>query len=186
MRYEKELVSKGKHLAFLLRHDKDAFDAGKIDANGWREVRELVCEHGYTQQMLDDIVETNNKRRYEYSADKRRIRARQGHSIPVDVGLTEATPPDVLYHGTSKKTYYDHIVREGLKPMSRLHVHLSVDHDTALTVGARHGGTENVIVLLIDTKAMAEAGYKFYLSNNGVWLTGYVPADYIKTEYEAG
>ena len=81
MSYEKDLVNKGKHLAFLLRHDKDAFNAGLIDNNGWRDVKELCREHGYTTKMLDDIVETNNKKRYEFSDDKHKIRARQGHSI---------------------------------------------------------------------------------------------------------
>lgn len=185
MSYEKDLISKGKHLAFLLRHDKDAFDAGLIDKNGWRDVKELCHEHGYTQKMLDDIVETNNKKRYEFSDDKRKIRARQGHSIPVDVELTEMTPPDVLYHGTSSKTYYEHIIKEGLKPMSRLHVHLSQDVETAKTVGARHGGSQQVIVLRIDTKVMAENGIKFYKSNNNVWLTERVPVDFIDVEYEA-
>lgn len=179
MSYEKDLINKGKHLAYLLRHDKEAFEAGLIDANGWREVKELIHNHGYGQKMLDDIVETNNKNRYEYSFDKRKIRARQGHSIPVDVELTEMTPPDYLYHGTTRKSYYEHIIKDGLKPMSRLHVHLSKDIETAKIVGARHGGKENVIVLRVDAKAMTEDDFKFYLSNNGVWLTERVPVDYL-------
>lgn len=185
MSYEKDLVNKGKHLAFLLRHDKDAFNAGLIDNNGWRDVKELCREHGYTAKMLDDIVETNNKKRYEFSNDKRKIRARQGHSITVDVELTEAIPPKMLYHGTSIKTYYDHIIKEGLKPMSRLHVHLSSDIETAKTVGARHGGSQNVVVLRVDTKAMSEDGFKFYQSNNGVWLTEHVPVDYLYMQFES-
>ena len=184
MGYEKDLINKGKHLAFLLRHDKEAFENGLIDGHGWRSVSELCHDHGYTTKMLDDIVETNNKKRYEYSSDKKKIRARQGHSIPVDVELTEMTPPDVLYHGTSSSSYYSHIIKEGLKPMSRLHVHLSGDSETAKIVGARHGGLENVIVLRIDTKAMKEDGFKFYQSNNGVWLTDSVPEKYISIEYE--
>ena len=185
MSYERDLISKGKHLAFLLRHDKDAFDAGLIDNNGWRDVKELCREHGYTTKMLDDIVETNNKKRYEFSSDKRKIRARQGHSIPVDVELTEAIPPKMLYHGTSIKTYYEHIIKEGLKPMSRLHVHLSSDIETAKTVGARHGGSQNVVVLRVDTKAMSENSFKFYQSNNGVWLTERVPVDYLYMQFES-
>lgn len=181
MSYEKELISKGKHLAFLLRHDNDAFDAGLIDKNGWRNVSELIKEHGYTKKMLDDIVDTNNKKRYEFSDDKQRIRARQGHSIPVDVELHEMTPPDVLYHGTSQKTYWDFIARTGIKPMSRLHVHLSKDRETAETVGKRHG--KDVYIITIDAKQMHADGAKFYLSNNGVWLTDFVsPTYFISSE----
>jgi putative RNA 2'-phosphotransferase len=90
-----KVIEKGKELAFLLRHDADSFEKGLIDKNGWRQVSELVKHHGYTKALLDEIVETNNKQRYEYSPDKRRIRARQGHSIHVDVELKEATPPDI-------------------------------------------------------------------------------------------
>ena len=177
---EKEIISKGKHLAFLLRHDKDAFESGLIDAHGWREVSELIREHGYTQKMLDEIVETNNKQRYEYSKDCKKIRARQGHSIPVDVELTEAIPPDVLYHGTSHDAYWNHIVREGLKPMKRLHVHLSEDVDTAYNVGSRYSERGNGLVILkINTMLMSSFGKKFYRSNNGVWLTDFVSPEFI-------
>lgn len=175
MNYEKELVRKGKHLAFLLRHDKEAFDAGLIDKNGWRSVKELESL-GYTKKMLDDITATNNKQRYEFSDDKRMIRARQGHSIPVDVGLTEAMPPDVLFHGTSSDMYWSHIKKEGILPMTRLYVHLSVDNETAINVGRRH--SENFHIISIDAKRMYEDGCKFYVSNNGVWMTEKVEPQY--------
>ena len=177
MSYEKQLINKGKELAFLLRHDMDAYNEGLINSEGWRQVYELIKEHGYTHQMLDDIVETNNKKRYEYSFDKKRIRARQGHSIPVDVGLEEKEPPTVLYHGTSRRAYYNSIVKEGLKSMTRQYVHLSIDEETATNVGSRHD-TEPVI-LIIDSAKMFADGIKFYLSANGVWMTKEVLANYI-------
>ena len=172
---EKQLVKRGKELSFLLRHDKESFDAGLIDRNGWRSVSELCKSYGFAALLIETIVDTNNKKRYEFSSDKRKIRARQGHSIPVDVELTETMPPDILYHGTSKKAYFGSIVKEGLKPMTRLHVHLSPDRETAIKVGSRHG---EPYVILIDAKKMSEDGYKFYLSNNGVWLTSDVSAKY--------
>lgn len=177
MSYEKQLINKGKELAFLLRHDMDAYNAGLINSEGWRQVSELIKEHGYTHQMLDDIVETNNKKRYEYSFDKKRIRARQGHSIPVDVGLEEKEPPAVLYHGTSRRAYYNSIIKEGLKPMSRQYVHLSIDEETATNVGSRHDAEP--VILIIDSAKMFADGIKFYLSANGVWMTKEVPANYI-------
>lgn len=92
MHNENYIIRKGKRLAFLLRHDKEAFEQGKIDDHGWRMVEELA-RLGFTRELLDVIVATNNKQRYEYSPDGKKIRARQGHSINVDVELTETTPP---------------------------------------------------------------------------------------------
>lgn len=163
--------AKSIELAFLLRHDKSY----SFDKHGWREVEDLIKNHGYTISMLDDIVENNNKKRYEYSPDKKFIRARQGHSVQVDVELDEKIPPKILYHGTSESTV-PNIMKEGIKKQSRLYVHLSTDKDTAVNVGSRHG---KVHVLGIDSKRMSEDGVKFYLSRNNVWLTDYVDPKYL-------
>lgn len=165
----------GKQLSFLLRHDSEAFSNGLIDKHGWRKVSELVKDHNYTKDLLDDIVKTNNKQRYEYNEDETLIRARQGHSIKVDVNLSEITPPDILYHGTATR-FLDSILEKGIVKGNRLHVHLSKDEETATTVGARHG---KPYVLKIDAKKMYEDGIKFYLSNNNVWLTDFVDVKYI-------
>ena len=132
-----DITRKGKHLAFLLRHDKEAFEDGRINEHGWRQVSELA-KLGYSRSILDEIVATNNKQRFEYSPDKRKIRARQGHSIPVDVELKEATPPDILYHGTATK-FLESIYKNGILPGTRLYVHLSPDEETAINVGSKHG-----------------------------------------------
>ena len=166
-----DIIRKGKGLAFLLRHDKDY----QFDEHGWREVSDLIANHGYTMELLDEIVETNNKKRYEYSEDKSKIRARQGHSVNVDVELKEVIPPDLLYHGTAETTL-SAIMKEGIIKGSRLHVHLSQTEETALNVGKRHG---KPVVIRINTGQMNQDGIKFYLSNNGVWLTEYVSPKYI-------
>ena len=168
-----DIVQKGKHLAYLLRHDKEAFGQGKIDEHGWRLVDELVGL-GYTREELDEIVATNNKQRYEYSSDGTKIRARQGHSIAVDVEFKEATPPDVLYHGTATR-FLESIYKEGLLAGGRLYVHLSTDEATAINVGSRHG---KAFVIKIDCRQMLADGCKFYLSNNGIWLTERVLTKY--------
>ena len=169
-----------QHLAFLLRHDKNAFDAGLIDSNGWRNVSELVKEHGYTKQILEEIIDTNDKKRYEFNLDKSKIRARQGHSIPVDVDLKETVPPPVLYHGTATR-FLDSIYEKGIVSGSRLYVHLSSNEETAKKVGMRHGIP---YILKVDTEKMHEDGYKFYISNNMVWLTEKVPTKYILNIYD--
>lgn len=166
------LVKKGKHLSFLLRHDTEY----QFDKHGYREVKDLTKNHGYTKAELIEIVETNDKQRYEFNNDKTKIRARQGHSINVDVELKETTPPDVLYHGTATR-FLDSIMKTGINKMSRNYVQLSSDIDTATTVGSRHG---TPIILKVDSKKMGDDGIKFYLSNNNVWLTEYVDTKYIE------
>ena len=98
-----------------------------------------LAKLGYSQEILDEIVSTtNNKQRYEYSEDRTMIRARQGHSINVNVELSEATPLDVLYHGIATR-FLESIYSNGLVAGNRLYVHLSPDEATAINVGARHG-----------------------------------------------
>ena len=167
----KNLVSRGKRLAFLLRHDKNY----PFDEHGWREISDLITNHGYTMDELKEIVETNNKQRYEFSEDMTRIRARQGHSVHVDVELEEKLPPDVLYHGTGEQALAS-IQEQGINKGNRLYVHLSETNETAVNVGTRHG---KPVVLVIDAKRMAEDGHKFFLSRNGVWLTDFVDVKYL-------
>ena len=168
----------GRYLSFVLRHKPEA--AGiTLDGHGWARVDELIAgvsrTHPLTMELLEEIVATDNKQRYSFNEDKTLIRANQGHSIPVDVELKEAVPPAVLYHGTGEK-YVMSIDRLGLIPKSRLYVHLSADYDTAVTVGARHG---TAFVYDVDTVNMIADGYKFLISENGVWLTESVPVKYL-------
>lgn len=174
MTHQEELTSKGKYLSFILRHSMEDFNAGLIDESGYMSISELI-KKGFTEELIDEIVNTNNKARYEYNEDHTRLRARQGHSIPVDVGLTPTTPPEILYHGTATR-FVESILKSGLKPMSRLYVHLFSDIQTATTVGERHG---KPVVFIINSKEMVIDGYQFFLSNNGVWLTKEVPVKYL-------
>ena len=177
----KILESKGKKLSWLLRHDKDSFNLGLIDKNGWRSVSEICKDYAYTPELLNEIVETNNKKRYEYNEDKTKIRARQGHSINVDVGLAEDTTitdaNPYLYHGTSDR-FIEAIKREGLLPQTRQYVHLSVDELTAIKVGERHGG--KICIIVIDAWKMKSDGEKIYISNNGVYNVKKVDPKYFK------
>ncbi len=166
-----DITNKSRKLAYLLRHDKEYV----FDKHGYRDVDDLIKNHGFTMSMLETIVQENNKKRFEFNDDKTKIRACQGHSVKVDVELKEATPPDILYHGTAEK-YLDSILENGLKKGTRLHVHLSKDIATAIAVGRRHG---EPVVLAVDSKSMVQDGFKFYLSNNGVWLISSVPSKYI-------
>jgi len=177
----KNLTSKSKFLSLVLRHNPKA--AGiTLDANGWANVDELLKSKDLQGLTLDDlktIVENNNKKRFEFNDDFSKIRARQGHSINVDVELSEFIPDKKLYHGTGKQ-FVRPIIIEGIKKQNRLHVHLSDNISTAITVGERHG---TPVVFLIDAVRMYQDGFKFYKSNNDVYLTDYVPPVHLTPLY---
>ncbi len=167
-------------ISLVLRHKPDAAHIS-LDEHGWADVEELLAginDTGRTIDMgiLEEIVRTDNKHRYSFNEDKTLIRANQGHSISVDVELEEKQPPHLLYHGTAER-FLESIMAEGIKPMNRLYVHLSKDEETALKVGKRHG---NPVVLKINAEEMYHDGKKFYLSQNGVWLTKYIETKYIE------
>ena len=176
----KQLTKLSRHLSYVLRHVPESIGL-ELDKEGWANVDALLAglvKDGQTidRDILLKIVETDDKGRYSLSADQNRIRAVQGHSTAeVALSFKEVTPADVLYHGTATK-YLDSINAFGLLPMTRHHVHLSLNKDTAITVGERHG---NVAVLQIAAHEMWERGYKFFEAENGVWLTEAVPAEFI-------
>lgn len=171
---EKETIRLSKRLARHLRHDPAAIGLA-LSPDGWAPVEQLVRALKITREQLDEVVETNNKRRFAFDETGTRIRASQGHSVAVDLGLADAVPPDVLYHGTVAK-FLDAILREGLRPMNRHAVHLSATVDTARTVGARRG---KPVILRVDAAGMAVAGHAFQVSANGVWLTAAVPPEFL-------
>lgn len=167
-----------RYLSLILRHKPEVIGI-TLDEHGWANVEELIAGISKTQpldmELLDKIVQTDNKQRYSFNEDKTLIRANQGHSIPVDVELQRVPPPKILFHGTGEK-YTDSIDQIGLIPKSRLYVHLSNDEATAVTVGSRHG---KPIVYKVAAGEMEKAGFEFYRSVNGVWLTKVVPVRYL-------
>jgi putative RNA 2'-phosphotransferase len=168
-----------KFLSLVLRHDPARIGIS-LDSAGWTEIAALLraaAAHGVsiTRADLDEIVATSDKQRFALSADGTRIRANQGHSVSVELGLTALPPPPRLYHGTVTAALTG-IRSEGLTKRARHHVHLSAERDTAIKVGSRRGAP---LVLTIRADEMSAAGYKFYCSENGVWLTDQVPPEYI-------
>ena len=176
---EKEKKNISKFISKILRHRPEIIGI-RLDEHGWADADELIAgvrragHPGFDREKLDEIVETNNKKRYSYSVDGRLIRANQGHSIPVDVELPKMTPPYVLWHGTGE-CFLSSIQEQGILKMGRLYVHLSLDEATAEQVGRRHG---KPVLLRVDAGRMEADGYDFYYSVNGVWLTEIVPVGY--------
>lgn len=174
------LVSTSKFLSLVLRHRPDKIGLS-LDPQGWADVEELLRRSAasgrtLTRAVLEEVVRSNDKQRFVFSEDGCRIRANQGHSVAVDLGSTPTEPPPVLFHGTATR-FLASIQSQGLLPGRRQHVHLSADAATAGKVGQRHG---NPVVLRIDAARMHAAGYAFFRAENGVWLTGPVPADFLE------
>ena len=176
---DRSLTSLSKFVSLVLRHEPQRIGL-TLDAQGWASVEELLAaaaRHGtaLTREKLERIVAENEKQRFAFSGDGQWIRARQGHSVDIDLGLTPQIPPEVLYHGTATR-FLDSIRATGLEARSRQHVHLSRDAATAQHVGQRHGKS---IVLKVRAGQMHAAGHAFYLSENDVWLTADVPPEFL-------
>jgi putative RNA 2'-phosphotransferase len=185
------LVAVSRVLSKLLRHEPGLVGV-RLDANGWADVEQLLsslhrAKHALgapkrlrslpdiTHDLLREVVAKNDKGRFTFSHDERRIRAVQGHSVTVDLGYTTLEPPEVLFHGTTAENWSS-IKEEGLVRGSRHAVHLSSDPVTATRVGARHG---RPVVLLVQAGQLHRDGHKFSRAENGVWLVESVPARYL-------
>jgi putative RNA 2'-phosphotransferase len=178
------LVKMSKFLSLVLRHKPEEIGL-TLDQNGWADVEELIRLANLrgtrlTSALLQQVVSENDKKRFALSDDGLRIRASQGHSVDIDLALSPAAPPEVLYHGTASR-FIDSIRTSGLHSANRRHVHLSLDVPSATKVGQRHG---KPVVLVVKAGAMAAAGHAFFLSANGVWLTEKVPVEFI--DFPAG
>ena len=169
-----------KRLSYILRHAPQ--EAGlTLGVGGWVAVSDLLAglsTKGWdiTTEELAEVVATNDKKRFTLSDDGLHIRAAQGHSVDIKSDLDPLAPPEFLYHGTATR-FLDNILKEGLKSMSRQHVHLSLDIETAMKVGQRHG---KPVILIVAAAEMAKTGIEFYRADNGVWLTVSVAPQYLR------
>ncbi len=177
---DNEKIRISRFLSLVLRHKPS--EAGiRLDENGWADVGELIegvrnRDRNLTMDLLREIVATDDKNRYAFSDDLRKIRANQGHSVAIDLKLKPVEPPEFLYHGTASR-FSTQIQNEGLKPRSRQFVHLSSDKKTAVNVGARHGVP---VIFRVHARKMYLEGIVFYLSENKVWLSSHVPTEYLE------
>jgi len=171
----------GKFLSLVLRHKPETIGLN-LDPHGWADIESLLSGCRKKGLELDRvkllrIVEADDKQRFQISPDGLKIRACQGHSVPVDLELEPTIPPDKLYHGTTER-FLPSILKRGLVKGRRIYVHLSPDTDTARKVGSRRGPTS---ILEVRSGEMHQNAYRFYQAANGVWLTEHVPAQYLKS-----
>lgn len=176
------LVSHSKFLSLVLRHNPQRIGL-TLDEAGWACTDELLAclqksSHPMSLAQLQRVVAADSKQRYSFSEDGLRIRANQGHSIQVELGLSAQQPPDVLHHGTATR-FLASILEQGLTRQNRHHVHLSESLDVAATVGRRYG---QLAMLIVDARRMHADGHIFYRADNGVWLTDAVPSRYLKVQ----
>lgn len=168
-----------KSLSYWLRHRPEKIGL-VLDKEGWTNVEDLIQkakpEIEFNLEELKEVVANCDKQRFAFSPGFEKIRANQGHSIEIKMKFQEIVAPPVLYHGTVDK-FIESIKKKGLQPMNRHHVHLSKDKETADKVGSRRG---KPVILEIDAIKMQDDGIKFYISENGVYLTDFVPKKYIK------
>lgn len=171
-----------KFLSYVLRHEPGSIGL-ELDPGGWAEVASLLdgasrAGHDLAAEDLRWVIEASDKQRFELSPDGRAIRARYGHSVPVDLGLEPVEPPQVLFHGTARRSLAS-ILETGLQPRGRNLVHLSPDRATAREVGGRHG---RPVVLQVAAGGMQADGHRFYQPAESVWMTERVPPEYLRAE----
>lgn len=180
---EKDKIKQiSKSLSYWLRHRPD--DIGiKVDKEGWVDISELMDKSKdkiqFTFEDLKEVVEQNDKKRFVLDEKNMKIRAAQGHSINVEIKFKEFIPKDFVYHGTAKRNV-DAILKKGLIPQTRTHVHMSKDVETATSVGLRHSKNKNDLVILkIDAMQMYRDGETLFISENDVILSKHVNKKYI-------
>jgi putative RNA 2'-phosphotransferase len=183
--------NRSKYLSMLLRHKPEKANL-TLDREGWCDILELTSNTDFTVEELEQIVADDSKQRYSISywemapcgsdlkvvREPLKIRANQGHSTSkVKMTFKSAVPPPVLYHGADAERLHV-ILKDGLRPMNRHHVHLSDTLDVAEAVGGRR--RRGYVVLEIDAKRALADGLKFFVSENQVWLIDYIPSKYLK------
>lgn len=167
-----------RYLSKLLRHNPENLE---MDKNGYVSVDQVLSKLNITIDILNEIVESNDKQRFAYNDDKTKIRANQGHSLDVDIDdLKIMSTCSFLFHGTDANLN-SVIMKEGLKKMNRQYVHMSYDLLTAKKVGKRKN--KNVIIYYIDAGQMIKDGLEIFKSKNGVYLTDYVDPKYIVNQH---
>ena len=172
---DRSLVKKSKYLSLILRHDPGKIGL-TLDSAGWTSVGELLKAVGWSFFDLTEVVYKNDKKRFEFSEDQRKIRASQGHSIEVNLGYKPSDPPEFLYHGTSRN-HFDSIMEKGLLKMDRHDVHLFADRGKSLEIATKR--RPNPAVLTVRAQEMVRGGHVFRVSTNQVWLVEMVPPKYI-------
>lgn len=175
---KKEQTSVSKFMSLILRHKTKNFGL-ESDSYGLVLIKDLlkILKKRFpeiTQSEIESVVKNCPKKRFEIKG--KRIRARYGHSLKIDLDAKPIKPPQFLYHGTSP-SFVRKIKREGLKPMRRQYVHLSKTIEEAIEVGKRK--SNYTIVFKIFAQRAFEKGIQFY-DMGEVVLAESIPREFLK------
>jgi len=185
---KKQEVTLSKAMSWLLRHGITEKGLA-MTTDGYIQLGAMLALPeftGYTLDQVKQVVANNEKQRFtmierldpESSQQVWLIRANQGHSK--DVGsliddkecMTQTVfpPGSYGYHATTEDAWQI-IQREGLKPMSRKHVHLAKHPD------AKAGLRTNRPVIL-QVKLTPEIIW-FVSANNVILTDAHIPPNWI-------
>jgi len=172
-----------KEISYILRHNPQEYGL-TLDKDGWLELEALVsalkAQEQYNHLKAEDIENmaiSANKKRHEIHNG--RIRAFYGHTLKEKIEKEPVQPPEILFHGTSRKSA-ENIVKEGLLSQDRQYVHLSQDRETANRVGKRKD--KEPVIFAIDAKHAWLAGICFYMGNENIWLSDPIPPEFLREE----
>lgn len=177
MPVEREALS--RTLAHLLRHQPGVHGV-KLDAKGFASVEEVVERlraRRYPDLAREDVeraVEDDARDRFEIRQG--RIRARYGHSVPLEVGRLE-DPPGILYAAVPRQKFRDAATLGLQPPKGRAFVHLTADPDEARDV-ARRKDPEPVL-FEVRAKEARQRGFVFRHSG-AIWLVDQVPPEFLQ------
>lgn len=179
---ERELSWFGRTLTGILRHFPDSFNIN-MDARGWTSIDDIVAKvknknsnaRWLRPEHVIAIAKTDEKGRYQLSMGK--IRATYGHSIEVTLDLPTDEIPDQLYYPSSIEEA-EVLLETGIRHSDRAMVHLS---DTK--VSAREAGSHRVkepVIICINAEGAIDNGVVIQRAGNHVYITDFIPSEYLQ------
>ena len=175
--YEFDAERFSRWMAYVLRHNPGRYSL-ETDAHGFVDAErflQVACRRypGFSSDALKQLIEGPLSQRFELREG--RLRARYGHSIPVEPFGSPVEPPERLYHGTDASRS-EAILADGLLPVDRRMVHLSGSLDEAVAVARRH--TEQPAILEIRALEAHRQGVAFYHEGK-VYLAQQIPPRFL-------
>lgn len=159
------------YLSLVLKY-KPEYAGVTLDEYGWTNVSDLIQgvskKYPIDIDILEEIVYTDNRQRYQFNHNHTRIRATR-RTLNSKTDLVRSKPPENLYFVASKKQI-DAIDRDGLMPKESRYVRLTDNIKPNKTAFAYR----------ISSGLMHNASFIFYRSNNGDWLTERIPRGFIE------
>ncbi|HEX8620544.1 MAG TPA: RNA 2'-phosphotransferase [Allosphingosinicella sp.] len=169
-----------KSLSYWLRHKPQAGGL-TLDRAGWAPVVGVLAalrKAGLPgdAESLFEVIAGSDKNRFELSEDRASVRARQEHSVEVDLDWPAAEPARASVPRHRRTLPRGHLRRgaEADEAAPRPPLARSGDRDSG------RSAPREAVILRVASGRMAADGHVFRLSGNGVWLTDGVPPGYLE------